>query len=218
MTKDPKHAVRRANWNMNKRSFPTSSTAEPPFLPTARSLHADGDYERSLDAVGAATGWENHAGAWRLRGLCYFGLAQHEPDQARKVLLLQEARKQFTQSRGMHLRSVTDSDAGQHERVEVAKDDVNIAATFISEGLYDEAMRVAIAAKSSAPRLPTAYVAVLAILNRRGQNAELLEALRELLQSEAWLFTNADFIERLENDPDLLSVDDMIHDLRSAQP
>lgn len=200
MTFSVQHAVRRVNWDLNKRSFQAAARLGPDILAEARSLHGRGDYERSIEVIQSTPGWQSDPSAWRLVGLCWQGLAQHEEETEKKNSFLEQARHALDQDKALHA-------------TEIAKADVNIAASYIAQRLYDEAMKHAVSARSGAPFLATPHICILAIYRRTGDADRLKEYVQALLDEHAWIFDDPDFNERLANDTDLQGVQELVHSL-----
>jgi tetratricopeptide (TPR) repeat protein len=190
------------HWDANKKSFPAAPELSSSVLGEGRRLHQKGAYEDCIEFVQSQEDWESDPRAWRLLGLCWHGLAQYqaEPVQQRKLYELAECAHQ--KDRALRL-------------AECAKADVNLAGVYLTQQRYEDAMRYAVQARETDPRLATAHIAILAIHLRRNDQAEVKRYIAHLNQYESWIFEDPIFEERLRNDPDLFGLRELTAEVRS---
>ncbi|MGY8682078.1 hypothetical protein Q2941_30510 [Bradyrhizobium sp. UFLA05-153] len=188
--------VRAIHWRTNARTHQTTEINQEK-LDRARELQLSGDYAGAKECVEADPNWKLDARAWRLVGLIHQGLARYEGNPKRKKEHYDLSEKAAAIDRGLRV-------------TQTAEADVNLAATLLDQKRYNEALDVAMRARDTAPHLPTAHVAILAIYNRQRQK-DAIEYLDYLAQHEAWIFENTIFRDHLATDPDLAGLSARIH-------
>jgi tetratricopeptide (TPR) repeat protein len=182
MAVDLAEAMRRVQWNANKRSADPSPRIPEDLLTRLRTLHAQGAYEAAIEALLKESSWETDPLSWRLIGLCALGLRRYS-----------EARSAFSEARRLNT-------------FEIVKDEVNAAATFLSENAYDEAERVAKRAHTLAPSLASPVICLLSIYNRAQRFDDLKYLIETVNVTQPNILSDSDFLERVANDTDLIGV------------
>jgi tetratricopeptide (TPR) repeat protein len=194
MTIDIDGALRRVNWQANKRTLMAAHRVHPDQLARAQALHGKGAYEACVRCITSSEHWESDPRAWRLVGLSRLGLRNHAG-----------ARQAFERARFLN-------------GLEVAKDEVNIATAHISAHAYEEALEAARRARAIAPFLASAHICILAIYNRTGRHDELVSTIADLLTNNRDILHDPDFLERLANDTDLIGVRETVTRLKEKTP
>lgn len=190
MTIDIKGALRRVNWQANKRSLLAEQGVSEDAIAAARAQHRQGAYEACIDTIEQINGWRSDPRAWRLVGLCHLGMSGHD-----------EAEAAFSHAQTLRaLRTV----------IEDAKDDVNRATNFIAARKYSEALELACRARAAAPFLVGPHICILSIHNHNRQLERLRETIRDMRESHPDILNDPDFLERLENDTDLIGVGELL--------
>ncbi|MBR1296643.1 hypothetical protein [Bradyrhizobium sp. AUGA SZCCT0042] len=201
---DLQRLVRAQHWRLNKRSSPNTPEVEASLLSTARSMQLNGAYQECIDLLEKASHCREDPRALRLLGLCYHGLAQYAADPLIQTELYEASRKAHENDRSIRL-------------VEVAKTDVNLAALYLTQHRYRDALTAAYRARSVAPNLPTSHVAVLSVHARYSSDDELRNCIKGLLDDYAWVLEDDVFKQHLENDPDLTKVASLIRTMRNEK-
>ena len=190
MTIDIEGALRRVNWDANKRTLMAAHRVSPDRLAKAQALHAKGAYEECVRSVAGNRHWESDPRAWRLVGLSRLGLRDHAG-----------ARQAFEQARFLN-------------GIEVAKDEVNIASALISAHEYEEALSAARRARTIAPFLVSPHICILSIYNRTGRREDVARTIANLMANNPGVIDDPDFLERVTNDTDLIGVGEIVTKLK----
>jgi tetratricopeptide (TPR) repeat protein len=203
-TFDLQRTLRAIHWHANARTHQAPPQIDQDRLRDARHLQLTADYAGAIACVQADPNWASDPRAWRLIGLCSQALARYEKNPERRKELNQLSERAAATDR-------------QRRVTETAEADVNLASTLIDQNRYAEALEIAIRARATDPRLPTAHIAILAIHNRQNQIGAVIEYLKQQAQHDAWLFEDTIFCDHLATDPDLVGISDHIPSFKRRQ-
>ena len=178
--------IRRLGWERSRRTTSVPQRVDEAKLQQAREWHAAGKYELALEFLRQIPECAEDPRCLRIAGLCNLGIG--DARAAADVFFL----------------------ARELSRIELARDEWNLCAALLSQNRLAEAEAAARRSVELAPDEPWSHVNLIATLRRLKEQEKLQEALVTLREKYPDIIRSPLFQERLDKDPDVIGVAELL--------